>query len=77
MTFISGVLCDGCGKADIAQDNPSSPSGMPRRSWASVTIWTGESYGVASDNDLHACSAECLKTVAEKLIASVESNTEE
>lgn len=68
MARIYGVLCDGCGGADvISAEDSMNEDLLPRRNWVTITVWEGEGKHRDPGPEIHACSTACMKTVADKL----------
>jgi hypothetical protein len=55
MTYIVGVVCDGCGAVDAdATVNGTNLEDFPRKNWISVATWQGQQEGESSINN-NAC----------------------
>lgn len=67
MARIHGIVCDGCGVSDVVSaEEKFYEDKIPRNGWMTLNVWHG------SDNphvgpDIHACSVNCLRVVADKL----------
>lgn len=78
MTHIVGVVCDGCGKSDVISASVMKEQSVPRRNWISLSFWSGEDKGLVRTPEIHACSADCLQKVTEKVVKSaIETNNAE
>jgi|AntAceMinimDraft_11_1070367.scaffolds.fasta_scaffold04723_6 hypothetical protein len=67
MTYIVGVVCDGCGAVDAdATVDGTNLEDFPRKNWISVATWQGQQEGQSSI-DSHACSLDCLNSLYIKM----------
>lgn len=67
MARIYGVLCDGCGSSDVvAAEGMLYEDKVPRNEWITLNVWHGIDNPEAGP-DIHACSVNCLRVVADKL----------
>lgn len=73
MSRIYGIVCDGCQKVDaVSADDPMHEDSVPRNGWMSLNIWgmvseeSNKKYP-AIENEIHACSLECLTSISEAL----------
>lgn len=79
MSFIFGVLCDGCNKSDvIGTSSPNYEDDVPRNGWSSLYIYSQQTDDKPSSagQEIHACSMECLEIIANKLKTRVARNVE-
>lgn len=70
MTHIAGVVCDGCSKNDVISANVMGSQSVPRRNWMSISFWSGDEKGATRTPDVHACSADCLQVVTQRIVDS-------